>query len=84
MAENRHNDYSILLTIPGKKSKKIELFSAEKFKDCPPVLDSKPQMNRKPDKRYRIRIDGKWHPEGERKFYYRGNVMDIIMDEIEF
>lgn len=84
MADNRKNDYSVLLTIPGKASKKIELFSAEKFKDCPGVNKDKPTISGSPDKQYRIRIDGKWYPSGERKFFYRREVIALLTNEFDF
>ena len=84
MGEKRKSDYSMLLKVHGKESKRIEFFASDQFRDDPGVNEDKPTISGKPDKRYRLRINGKWYPEGRRQFFYRGDILGIIANYIEF
>lgn len=84
MGEKRKSDYSVFLKVHGKESKKIELFDSDRFRDGPAVNEDKPTISGKPDKMYRLRINGKWYPEGRRQFLYRRDVLGIISNYIEF
>jgi len=80
MGELRQNDVSILLKNKSKStSTKIEFFREGQFRTCPyEVFRS--------SFRYRIRINGRWFPEGKKEFFYpsalRDVVWNMIMDEL--
>ena len=72
MGEKRKADYVILLKNRGKsKSSKVELFSCETMGEM------------YFDKRDRLRVNGKWWPEGERKFFNKTQVKEMVFRSIK-
>lgn len=84
MADIRKNDLSVLLSIRGNKSEKIEIFKGDQFSGGSESDQSKLVFGSGSNQRYRIRVNGRWHPEGERKFYYKSQVLDFINSKMEF
>jgi len=72
MGEKRKPVSTVLLKKAGKTNK-IEIFRAFDF---PNTYDFK---NRK----YRLRINGRWWPKGERRFFYKSEIAWLLMKSIK-
>ncbi len=68
MAEKRKPAFIILLKFPGKKFTKIELFNAKAWG--------------KSDRLFRLRVKGKWWPDGKFKLFYKGEIRSLIFKSI--
>jgi len=73
MSEKRKPKATILLQINGKKQK-VELFDKALFEDN--SLDR--------CSRYRIRVNGKFFPKGNKVYYTKYEFRDILFKSIEF
>jgi hypothetical protein len=84
MGEKRKPDLVILLTIPGKKSNKVELFRSDEWPAKYHYLGGRVSD---PRNRYRIRVNGKWWPENKdgRGFntYYKSEVFKLLQKSIK-
>lgn len=78
MSDKRKPKYTILLKKEGNgKSNKIELFPASLWTDVYRLSDN---LGRD---RFRIRVNGKWWPEGKRKFITKTEVKELLFKEME-
>ncbi len=72
MADKRRADFTMLLRKQSKKkANKIELFKWNQF------LEPRSTVVR-----YRVRVNGKWWPAGERKFLTLTHVKEIVFRTI--
>ena len=80
MGERRKPVYTFLLRKSSKKkSNKVELFRANQWKSkCESPLDL--------NVRYRLRVNGKWHPPkcNEKIFFTKTQIKDILFKSINF
>lgn len=74
MSELRKPCFVFLLKNTGKKAKKLELFESK-------LWDKQSWI--KPNG-YRLRVNGKWFPKGEIKFFTKWEVRDLIFRSISF
>lgn len=71
MSEKRKPDLILLLRYSGKnKSNKLEIFKATQWGGA--------------ENQYRIRVKGKWFPEGEKIFYFKTQIRDMLWRSIKF
>lgn len=62
----------------GVKRSKIELFEEYLFTNIHPSHYGKRST------KFRMRVNGKWWPEGEKKFYYKTEIRDLLWRSIPF
>lgn len=80
MSEKRKPKITMLLKWEAKegqgiKTHKIELYDASVFNNVYSLQFRK---------QFRMRVDGKWWPEGERKYFYKTQIRDILWASIPF
>ena len=74
MSELRKPCFIFLLKNVGKKTKKLELFESK-------LWDDKQLLRHKG---YRLRVNGKWFPKGEIRFFTKWEVRDLIFRSVHF
>lgn len=76
MAEKRRPHYIFLLKKVGKdgstKTNKVEVFAASLW------IGKKETGRGDPDLIYRLRVNGKWWPKGEVRYYHKTRIMQFI------
>lgn len=77
MADKRKSVMTILLKNQSNDTKKVELFRATDFSR------KNLQGNRDPQNSFRLRINGKWFPEGEVKFFWKSEIRDLLFKGME-
>lgn len=78
MSEKRKPKITFMLKYEAsgeERRNKIELFDAAQWDDA------KTYQYRK---MFRMRVNGKWWPEGERKYFYKTQIRDILWRSIPF
>lgn len=78
MSEKRKPEITMLLKWKAKgkiKNNKIELYDSALFEKG---------YNYNMRKMFRMRVNGKWWPEGERKYFYKTQIRDILWRSIPF
>lgn len=71
MADKRKPVYTILLRNEGKKKhNSIEIFSGKGWG--------------KSHRLFRLRVNGKWHPKGEFKLFYKSHIKNLIFNSAKF
>jgi hypothetical protein len=70
MSEKRKAEYVFLLKKQGNKYKKLELFNRNLFE--------KYTGGRFGKRRFRLRLNGKWFPKGEKRYFYMSEIRDMI------
>ena len=84
MSEKRKPIFVILLKKTGKgsckkwKKNKVEVFKASDFVSY--SLDRGRQI----DSLYRIRVNGKWFPKGQVRFFYKSDIRNMIFKGLKF
>lgn len=70
MSEKRKPEYVFLLKKQGNKFKKVELFNMNLFEQY--------KGGRVCKRKFRLRVNGKWFPKGERQYFYMSQIRDLI------
>lgn len=79
MSDKRKPIATILLKRSGKKNGKIEVFKASDFKDSIYVGTGKCAEHC-----YRLRVNGKWFPEGQKRFFWKSEIRDMMFKGLKF
>ena len=78
MSEKRKPKITMLLKWEANGNKitnKVELFEAA-------LWETEYQYSYR--KLYRLRVNGKWHPKGTRKYFYKTEIRDLLWRSIPF
>ena len=68
MSDKRKPKYVLLLKKEGKKTSKVEVFDGHLFKGYPHEIFY----------RFRLRVNGKWWPEGKRKYLTKTQIKELF------
>lgn len=78
MSEKRKPCYTIIAKKSGQRSNKIEIYNASDFEP------KKYIAGKNSDNCFRLRVNGRWFPKGERKFYWKTEIMQLLSKSIQF
>jgi hypothetical protein len=72
MSDKRKPSLTILLKKPGKKLKKVEMFPGTLWPEAHYTIDNLSTI------RFRIRVNGKWWPDGKFELITRSEVWRLL------
>lgn len=78
MGERRRPIMTILLKKQGKKTNKVELFKATDFVTLGCI-----GYNKNPENCYRLRVNGKWFPKGEKRFLWKSEIRNLLFRSLK-
>ena len=82
MSEKRKPIFILFAQKAGQKKgkkQKVEIFKASDF-----TLSFFCAYGKKTESCYRIRVNGRWFPKGEVKFFWKSEIRDLFFNSIKF
>ena len=80
MSEKRTPVITFYIKIRGKKTEKVECFKVTDF----PTYSISTGPNRDARSCFRLRVNGKWFPKGQKVGYWKSDIRNMLFRSINF